>query len=203
MNILACGALANELMALKHLNAWDDLNIRCLPAHYHQTPHKIPDAVKKAIDDIRQHSDADILVAYGDCGTGGRLDAVLAEADGAQRLPGAHCYEFFAGSKNFAAMQDAEVGTFYLTDFLVAHFDTYVWKMLGLDRKPELLDMYFGNYTKLMYLAQTQTESLTRMARAHAQTLGLEFETCFTAYGELGEAFSQRIQLEVAAPCLI
>ena len=199
MNILACGALANELVALKQLNSWGEINIKCLPAHYHQTPQKIPQAVKAAIEDIRRVNDDEILVAYGDCGTGGMLDKVLVEA-GVKRLPGAHCYEFFAGSRLFNQLHEAEVGTFYLTDFLVANFDTYVWRMLGLDRKPELLQMYFGNYKKLVYLAQTESKSLRELAKNHAQTLGLEYEYHFTEYGELGSELSSA--MKVPAPQL-
>ena len=201
MNILACGALANELVTLKQLNHWYDWNIVCLPAHYHQTPQKIPAAVKTAIEKIRRQNEDQIFVAYGDCGTSGGLDAVLTEA-GVERLPGAHCYEFFAGGNLFAQLQEAEVGTFYLTDFLVSHFETYVWKVLGLDRKPELLEMYFGNYRKLVYLAQTESKPLIALAREHANTLGLAFEYHFTAYGELGEELARLTSVKVAQPCL-
>ena len=196
MNILACGALANELVALKQLNGWQSIKIKCLPAHYHQTPQKIPHAVKTAIEQIRSENEDEILVAYGDCGTGGKLDEVLAEA-GVERIPGAHCYEFFAGSEVFAQLHEAELGTFYLTDFLTAHFDTYVWRALGLDRKPELLEMYFGNYKKLVYLAQTQSESLVKSAKAHAETLGLQYEYRFTDYGEMGNILSQSLNVSV------
>lgn len=202
MNILACGALANELVALKQLNHWHEWKIVCLPAHYHQTPQKIPAAVKAAIKKIRQQNSDEIFVAYADCGTGGRLDTVLKEA-GVNRLPGAHCYEFFAGGQAFAALQDAEIGSFYLTDFLVSHFETYVWRMLGLDRKPELMEMYFGNYKKLVYLAQTESELRLAQARGHANTLGLAFEYCFTGYGELGDKLAGLAPVKVAEPCLI
>ena len=202
MNILACGALANELVALKQLNHWHEWNIVCLPAHYHQTPQKIPAAVKLAIEKIRQQNNDEIFVAYGDCGTGGRLDALLEEV-GLERLPGSHCYEFFAGGQAFADLQDAELGTFYLTDFLVSHFETYVWKALGLDRKPELMEMYFGNYKKLVYLAQTQSELRFVQAKAHANKLGLSFDYCFTGYGELGDELARLAPVKVAEPCLI
>jgi hypothetical protein len=204
MNIVACGALANELIALKKLNGWEHIKLSCLPAHYHQTPQKIPAAVRAAIENIRLHNDEPVLVAYGDCGTGGKLDEVLAET-GAKRLPGAHCYQFFAGQDAFLEMHEAEIGTFYLTDFLVRHFDTYVYKALGLDRKPELLEMYFGNYTRLMYLAQTKSETLVKLARAHAVTLGLEYAYQYTDYGELGSTLSNamnvNVNVNVAVPC--
>ena len=185
VNIIACGALANELLALKALNNWDHFEITCLPAKYHSTPAVIPDAVRSKITQIRsQNSTAEILIAYGDCGTGGLLDTVLEETN-TTRLPGAHCYQFFAGENRFNDLHEAELGTFYLTDFLTQHFDTYVWKTLGLDRKPELLEMYFGNYKKLIYLAQTDNEELTLKGQDCADRLGLAYERIFTGYGEM------------------
>ncbi len=184
VNIIACGALANELVALKTLNNWDHFNIDCLPAKYHSTPTLIPDAVRKKIAQIQAKNDGEILLAYGDCGTGGLLDVVLKET-GAKRLPGAHCYQFFAGNDAFNDLHEAEIGTFYLTDFLTQHFETYVWKTLGLDRKPELLEMYFGNYKKVVYLAQTGNLDLTKKAKEYANRLGLNFERIFTGYGDM------------------
>jgi len=200
MNIIACGALAHELLALKQLNGWEHFHVTCLPAHYHLTPQRIPEAVRSAIEEIRNKNDDAILVAYGDCGTGGRLDKVLDEA-GVERLPGAHCYEFFAGSEQFMHMHEAEIGTFYLTDFLVKYFDTYVTKALGLDKKPELKELYFGNYTRLMYLAQTRSETLRAQAEMHAVTLGLRYEYSYTGYGEMGSALSRTKRISVAEPC--
>ena len=184
VNIIACGALAKELVALKTLNQWDHFNIDCLPAKYHSTPNLIPDAVRNKITQVRQQNDGEILIAYGDCGTGGLLDVVLEET-GTTRLPGAHCYQFFAGHDVFNDLHEAEIGTFYLTDFLTQHFETYVWKMLGLDRKPELLEMYFGNYKKLVYLAQTENPELDNKAEECAGRLGLAYERLFTGYGEM------------------
>lgn len=185
VNIIACGALANELLALKKLNNWQHFEITCLPAKYHSTPALIPDAVREKIKHLRsQNSEAEILIGYGDCGTGGLLDNVLEETN-TKRLPGAHCYQFFAGQNTFNDLHEAEIGTFYLTDFLTQHFDTYVWKALGLDRKPELLDMYFGNYKKLIYLAQTENPVLTQKGQECADRLGLRYERLFTAYGEM------------------
>ncbi len=200
MNVLACGALAHELVALKAANAWTSMNITCLPAHYHQTPSKIAPAVKLAIEKIRTQNSEDILVAYGDCGTAGALDKVLEEA-GVARLPGAHCYAFFAGGTKFDQLQEAEVGTFYLTDFLVDHFDVFVWQMLGLDKQPELLELYFGNYTKLIFLAQTESDSRQKAARQHAATLGLRYEYHFTEYGEMGSELHRVMSQSVSVPC--
>jgi len=184
VNIIACGALANELVALQSLNDWQHFNIDCIPAKYHSTPNLIPDAVREKIASVRQQNDGEILIAYGDCGTGGELDRIIEETN-TTRLPGAHCYQFFAGQEAFEELHEAEIGTFYLTDFLTQHFETYVWKMLGLDRKPELLEMYFGNYKKLVYLAQTENVELTEKAKLGAERLGLSFERIFTGYGEM------------------
>jgi len=184
VNIIACGALANELVALKSLNDWQHFNIDCVPAKYHSTPYLITDAVRVKITNIRKQNDGEILIAYGECGTQGDLDKLIEETNTA-RLPGAHCYQFFAGHDKFYQLHETEIGTFYLTDFLTQHFETYVWKMLGLDRKPELLEMYFGNYKKLVYLAQTDNADLTEKAKIGAERLGLSFERIFTGYGEM------------------
>ncbi len=189
VNIIACGALANELVALKSLNDWQHFNVDCVPAKYHSTPELIPDAVREKITKFSNDNDGEILIAYGDCGTGGELDRIIEDSNAAgiktSRIPGAHCYQFFAGQQEFEDLHEAEIGTFYLTDFLTQHFETYVWKMLGLDRKPELLEMYFGNYKKLIYLAQTENADLTEKAKIGAERLGLSFERIFTGYGEM------------------
>lgn len=190
VTIIACGALANELVALKQLNNWQHFHIDCLPAKYHATPQLIAEAVREKINKVRREHDGEILIAYGDCGTGGLLDNVLEETN-TKRLPGAHCYEFFAGKHAFAELAEAELGTFYLTDFLTQHFETYVWKALGLDRKPELLGMYFAHYTKLVYLAQTDNSRLDTQAQHCAERLGLEYERIYTGYGELATELEQ------------
>lgn len=181
--LIACGALAHEIVALKRHYGWHQLSIQCLPADYHNRPEKIAPAVAEKLT-AGQARFASMFVAYGDCGTGGELDRVL-EQFGAERLPGAHCYEFFAGADAFAALADDEPGTFYLTDFLARHFERLIFKGLGLDRHPELKDLYFGNYTRLVYLAQTEDAELTRLARAAADQLGLTFVRQSTGYGEL------------------
>ncbi len=179
--LLACGALAQELLALKRLGGWDHVSIECLPYELHNTPRKIPEAVRSKLEEVKDRYD-EVFVAYADCGTGGRLDAVLDEY-GIERLPGAHCYEFFAGTERFAEIQEAEPGTFYLTDFMVRQFDAIVIRGLGLDRHPELRSVYFENYQRVVYLAQTDTPEFTAKARRCAEQLGLEFETCFTGLG--------------------
>ena len=181
--VLACGALAREIRDVTAANGWDHVDLECLPATLHNTPKDIPAAVDHRLEVAKQRYDR-IMVGYADCGTGGLLEPII-ERHGAEMLPGAHCYEFFAGSELFAALHEAELGTFYLTDFLVKHFDRMVWKNLGLDRHPELRDMYFGNYRRLVYLAQLQDPALVDAARAAAERLQLDFEHRQVGYGEM------------------
>jgi hypothetical protein len=182
--LIACGALAREIAALRQANGWRTVDVRCLPAQLHNRPQHIAPAVRAAIQENRQRY-AQIFVVYGDCGTGGQLDAVLKE-EGVERLPGAHCYEFLATSRVFAQLADAEPGTFYLTDFLLRHFERLVIRPLGLDRHPELAGEYFRNYRKLVYLAQAPRGGAVEEARRIADSFGFEFEHRFTGYGELG-----------------
>ncbi len=172
--IIACGALAHELTAAIDRSGWNHLEIQCLPARLHNTPEKITGAVRERIHAARGRY-RNIYVAYADCGTGGRLDAMLAQ-ENVERIGGNHCYEFFAGTAVFNAMSDAEPGTFYLTDYLVRHFDRLILRDLGIEDHPELQSMYFGNYTRLVYLAQRRDEALLDRARAAAERLGLVFE---------------------------
>lgn len=181
--LIACGALAWEITELIRRNGWRHMAVQCLPAHWHNTPDRIPEAVRAKIRDNRERFDR-IVVLYGDCGTGGLLDAVLRE-EGVERIDGPHCYQFFAGRSAFEAMHDAEPGTFYLTDYLVKHFDRLIIAGLGLDRYPQLRDDYFGNYRRLVYLAQTDDPALDAQAMAAAERLGLAYERRSTGYGEL------------------
>jgi hypothetical protein len=176
--VLACGALARELEALRRAGPLAHVTLRCLDAALHNHPERIPAAVDDALARHRGEFDH-VFVAYADCGTGGLLDTVL-ERHGIERLPGAHCYEFFAGAAAFAALADAEPGTFYLTDFLVRHFDRLVRSGLGLDRHPQLRDQYFGNYRRVVHLAQVEDDELASMAREQAAWLGLAHERVFT-----------------------
>ena len=198
--VIACGALAREIMALIRHHGWDHLKVQCLPAELHNRPGEIPGAVDRVIREAGSRFSR-IFVAYADCGTGGELDRVLAE-HGVARLPGAHCYEFFAGSHAFAALAETEPGTFYLTDFLARHFERLVIRGLGLDRHPELAPLYFGHYRRLVYLAQTDDERLRVMAREAADRLGLEFQEQSTGYGELALALARQADAgaEVALP---
>jgi hypothetical protein len=191
MLIIACGALAHEITALRRANCWDQLDVRCLPAELHNRPEKIPAAVRALIRSSRDHYRS-IFVAYGDCGTGGLLDDVLRE-EGVERIPGAHCYEFFATAPVFAALAESEPGTFYLTDFLLRHFERLVIRGLGLDRHPELFPQYFGNYRKLVYLAQAPETQSQERARGIAARMGLQFEFRQTGYGTLGTALTAAV----------
>jgi len=189
--VIACGALAHEITALRRASGWDRLDVRCLPAELHNRPEKIPAAVRSLIHSSRDRYRS-IFVAYADCGTGGALDEVLRE-EGIERIPGAHCYEFFATAPLFAALAEAEPGTFYLTDFLLRHFERLVIRGLGLDRHPELFGAYFGNYRKLVYLAQAPNLKSQEQARAIAARMGLEFEYRETGYGTLATALAAAV----------
>ena len=171
--VIACGAIARELVRIRDMNGWDHIEFQCLPAELHNTPEKIPDAVRARIG-VEQENFERIFVGYADCGTGGLLDKVL-QGTGVERIPGAHCYEFFAGSEVFHRLAAEEPGSFYLTDFLVRHFERLVIRGLGLDRRPQLMPVYFGNYRRVVYLAQTKSEELQSMAQDHAKYLGLEY----------------------------
>jgi hypothetical protein len=187
--IIACGALAREILALKELNGWEHMDLTCLPAIYHVHPEKITDAVETAV--LKHKTDyAQIFIAYADCGTGGLLAAKCAEL-GVELIQGPHCYSFFEGNAAFEKISEDEFTAFYLTDFLVRQFDAFVIKPMGLDRHPELRDMYFGNYEKLVYQAQTDNPELTEKAKLCAERLGLRFERRFTGYGDLETALAQ------------
>ena len=183
--LIACGALAREIIDLIRLNGWEHLSVTCLPAIWHNTPEKIPGAVRQKIRDGRENFEK-IYVLYGDCGTGGLLDQVL-EEEGVERIDGPHCYAFFSGVERFTAEADENPACFYLTDYLVRHFQRLIIQGLGIDRHPELLPTYFGNYTTLVYLAQTEDPALAAQARDAAQQLGLDYLYHHTGYGELGD----------------
>lgn len=187
--LIACGALAREMVQLTRQNNWQHLKVRCLPAELHDRPGEIPAAVVGMIEAHRGQYEH-IFVAYADCGTGGLLDEALLPY-GIERLPGAHCYEFFTGAAQFAEFCDAEPGTFYLTDFLVRHFERLVVRGLGLDRHPHLRDEYFRHYRRVMYLAQSHSPELSRLARAHADRLQLEYAEHFTGLMHVDRVLSE------------
>ena len=190
--VIACGALAREIAALKRANGWNALEVRCLPAELHNRPERIAPAVRAAIAEHRGQY-AQMFVAYGDCGTGGELDRVLRE-EGIERLPGAHCYEFFATARVFAQIAESEPGTVYLTDFLLRHFERLVVRALGLDRHPELTEVYFRNYRRLVYLSQAPRPEAIEQARRIAERFGFQFEHRFTGYGELGTRLAALVE---------
>ncbi|MFT5796690.1 MAG: hypothetical protein ACI84R_000739 [Candidatus Azotimanducaceae bacterium] len=181
--LIACGALAREILDLKKVNGWDHMDLTCLPAKLHLYPEKITEAVKDAVAKHRANYD-EIFIVYADCGTAGGLQMACDEM-GVQMVAGPHCYSFFEGNERFAVQSESEFTAFYLTDFLVRQFEAFVIKPMGLDRHPELRDMYFGNYEKLVYQAQTDDPALTEKAKEAAKTLGLAFERRQTGYGDL------------------
>ncbi len=186
--LLACGALAREILALRAANGWDHMDLHCLPADLHLHPERIPDAVEAAVHRFRDRYER-VFVVYADCGTGGLLQARCA-ALGVEMVAGPHCYAFFDGLEAFAGRAEDEMRAFYLTDFLVRQFDAFVWQPMGFDRHPELIAMMFGNYDRLIYLAQTDDPALDARAREAAARLGLAYERRFTGYGDLAQALA-------------
>lgn len=184
VHVIACGALAREILAVCRAAGLDHVDVACLPAIWHNHPERIAPGVAEAIGKARADGFGRIFVAYADCGTGGALDRVCEEA-GVERIAGPHCYAFFSGNDIFASKAEDDVTTFYLTDFLARQFEAFVVEPLGLDRHPELREMYFGNYEKLVYLAQAEDDALTARAQAAADYLGLAFERRRTGYGDL------------------
>lgn len=186
--VIACGALARELLDIVSVNALDDVVVECLPVGLHNRPKEIPGAVAERIDRARGDFDR-ILVGYADCGTGGLLDRVIdaerARGTAIERLPGAHCYEFYATTPVFEAIHEHDPRNFYLTDYLVRHFDRVVMVGLGIDRHPQLLADYFGNYRTVIHLAQSDDAVLETEGRAAAEKLGLAYERRLVGYGDL------------------
>ena len=188
--LIACGALGREIVDLVETNNWSAFDISCLPAKWHNTPGHIVDGVRNKIHAGKAAYES-IYVLYGDCGTGGLLDKMLKE-EGVERIEGPHCYAFFSGKDMVKKHAEDDVTSFYLTDYLAKHFDKLIWQGLGLDRHPQLLEMYFGNYKKIVFLAQTENEELQAKAQAAAKQLGLEYEYRFTGYGELAQELAKR-----------
>jgi hypothetical protein len=182
--ILGCGALAREFVDVIRVNRLPNVTVDCLPAVLHHRPALIADALTQRLTDNTYDR---VLIGYGDCGTAGAIDEVCRRF-GATRLPGAHCFEFFAGAGSYAALQEAELGTFYLTDFFARHFDMFVMDTLGITEHPELQELYFGNYRRVVYLSQLDDSDLLARAEAAADRLGLNFEHRPVGYGELEPA---------------
>ena len=186
--VIACGALAKEITALIRINNWTHLQLRYLPAKLHNDPHNIPQNIRKYLINA-QNKFSQIFIGYADCGTGGKIDNLLEEF-GVQRLPGAHCYEFFSSNQTFSKMLEEEPGSFFLTDFLVKCFEKLIWQGLKINSHPELLNIYFRHYKRLVYLAQTENQVLQKQAQEIAQRLGLNYLYRFTGYGALTSALS-------------
>ncbi|WP_259782976.1 DUF1638 domain-containing protein [Aestuariispira ectoiniformans] len=185
--IIACGALAREILDIIRVNGWEHVGVTCLPAKLHNRPDQIPERLREKIRQAREKAEfSKILIGYADCGTGGLLDQVIAE-EGVERIGGPHCYSFFAGSERFNEIAEQELGSFYLTDYLVRAFDTLIMEGMGLNKYPEMRDLMFGNYKRLVYLAQVDDPELDRQAEAAAEKLGLAYEKVKTGYGELAD----------------
>ena len=180
--LIVCGALAREVLALKKRHGWE-ADLLGVPAQLHNRPNRIPAGVEKRINEARQSHDR-IIVVYGDCGTGGKLDELL-ERENVIRVSGPHCYEMYAGAAKFDAMMEDNAGTYFLTDYLLRSFESLIIKGMGLDKYPDLVEMYFANYTRLVYLAQQEDPDLYEKAQWAADYLKLELEIRQVNYGSL------------------
>jgi len=188
--LIACGALAKEIIDIIEINKLEHIMLECLPAQLHNTPDNIPSRVEEKILEAKARGYNTIYCAYADCGTGGRLDKILSQYQ-VSRIAGPHCYSFFVGNDQFAEHAEEEITSFYLTDFLAEHFENFVIKPLGLDIHPELKDIYFEHYEKVIFLAQNEDKLLKEKAQAAADYLGLKFEYKFTGYGDLNLSLKQ------------
>lgn len=184
VHVIACGAIAREILAVKALNGLDHLTLECLPAIWHVYPQKIAPALREKIAEARASGHDNIFIGYAECGTQGEVDKICSE-EGITRLSGPHCYAFFTGTEKFVAECETEFTAFYLTDLITRQFEAFVIEPLKLDRHPELRDMVFGNYTKIVYLAQTEDPELQAKAKWAADYLKLDYEYRFTGYGDL------------------
>jgi len=190
VRVIACGMIAREILAINEQLGLDHIDLKCLPADYHHHPEKIAPAMDIAIQEAREEGFEHIFAGYADCGTGGELDKVCAKHS-IERIEGPHCFSFYLGNDQFAKQGDDHMTTFFITDFLARHFDTFMKRPLGLDRHPELRDMYFSNYKKALYLAQTNDPELDKNAEQAAKFLGLEYERRYTGYGDLTPALAK------------
>jgi hypothetical protein len=197
LRVIACGMLAREILAVKERLGLHHLDLKCLPAELHYHPQKIPAAMDAAIAEARAEGFRRIFVGYADCGTGGMLDRVL-EKHGVERMAGPHCFAFYQGNELFERIGEDDMTSFYMTDFLCRQFDAFFMKPLGLDRHPELAKDFFGNYEKLIYLAQTDDPALDRVAQDAAKMLGLAYERRFTGYGDLTPALQRAAAVPAA-----
>lgn len=197
IRVIACGMIAREILAIRQDLGLGHIELKCLPAIFHHYPAKIAPAVEKAIIAARNDGIEDIFVGYADCGTGGDLDRVC-EKYGVERVAGPHCFSFYSGNDRFENQWEDDMTSFFMTDFLARHFQTFLVKPLGLDRHPELKDIYFGNYEKMIYIAQTENPELSAKAEAAAAFLGLRYERRFTGYGDLTDALRQAASVTIS-----
>lgn len=188
--VIACGMIAREVLAVRERLGFDHIELTCLPAQYHYHPDRIAPEIDKAVEKARSEGYRHIFIGYADCGTGGALDRVC-EKHGVERIAGPHCFAFYQGLEAFEKVMEDDMMSFYMTDFLCRHFDAFFMRPLALDRHPELIQDFFGNYEKVIYLAQTEDPVLEKVARAAARLLGLEYERRFTGYGDLSQAMAQ------------
>lgn len=196
--VICCSALMRDIVSICKVNDWSHLDVQCISAQVHNYPDRITTEVKALID-VAKSKEQHIFIAFADCGTGGQLDALI-EQEQVERISGAHCYEFYAGAERFMQMQEAELGTFYLTDFLVRHFDRLIIRGMGIDKQPSLQAVYFGSYRKLIYMSQSEDALLQKKAKTAAQQLGLEYEYCYTGVSGLQaplQNFNNRISAQL------
>ncbi|WP_113155553.1 DUF1638 domain-containing protein [Nitratireductor sp. OM-1] len=191
--VIACGMIAREILAVRDRYGFDHLELTCLPAEFHYRPERIAPAMDKAIREARAQGYRHIFAGYADCGTGGGLDRVC-EKHGVERIEGPHCFAFYQGLSRFEAVAEEDMLSFYMTDFLCRQFDAFFMKPMGLDRHPELIQDFFGNYQKLVYLAQTEDPALEAVAQKAARLLGLTYEKRQTGYGDLPAALAGAMQ---------
>ena len=192
---IICGALGHEVLAIVARHGWD-VDVRAVPALNHVHIERIAPDVERRIMALRERYER-LLVVFGDCGTGGKLDELLAH-HGIERVAGPHCYEMYAGTVGFEGLLAEELGSYFLTDYLVRGFKGTILKGMGLDRYPELREMYFQNYKRVVYLGQNLTPELLARAQAAADYLGLPLVVRETGYGALEERLVAWMALEGA-----
>jgi len=190
--LVICGALGREVKEMSERRRWD-VDIHGLSALLHLYPSRIVSELTAKLRDLKPRYER-LVVVYGDCGTAGKLEPVLDEL-GVARVPGPHCYEMFAGEELFMKVSDERPATYFLTDWLVRNFDRAVVRGLGLDRYPELKEMYFGNYESILYLRQVPNPKLAEKAAKVAEYLGLWLEIRDVGLGELEERLAALVEV--------
>lgn len=187
--IIACGMIAREILAINN-QLGDVIDLQCLPAEYHFSPEKIAPALDTAIAEAKAEGFENIFIGYADCGSTGAIDKIC-DQHGVSRVEGPHCFAFYMGNEEFQKRDGEFVTTFFITDFLARHFEAFLIKPLGLDKHPELKEVYFGNYTRALYLAQSNDLELEKQAKLGAAFLGLNYEKQYTGFGDLTPALKK------------